>query len=217
MTGENLRTRRKTCPNATLSTTNPTCIDLGSNPGHSLERPAANRLSQSTALILGLFPVLGQYSCVTYFIQLWLIQQHANKTWWWRQYAPLKRRSTIILHGSTSQKTILNKTCEECGIFPLVLNSMHEQLPSRSVRFITVHVEWAPEQVRTEWRNDAVHVLKMAAFRDIAACSHVVVDRRFRGACCLNRPDDGDSTHLWSFGLRLRDYNTLHPRNLWAS
>jgi hypothetical protein len=28
--------------------------------------------------------------------------------WWWRQYAPLKRRSTIILHGSISQKTILN-------------------------------------------------------------------------------------------------------------
>jgi hypothetical protein len=28
--------------------------------------------------------------------------------WWWRQYAPLKRRSTIILHGSTSHKTILN-------------------------------------------------------------------------------------------------------------
>jgi hypothetical protein len=27
---------------------------------------------------------------------------------WWRQYAPLKRRSTIILHGSTSQKAILN-------------------------------------------------------------------------------------------------------------
>jgi hypothetical protein len=26
----------------------------------------------------------------------------------WRQYVPLKRRSAIILHGSTSQKTILN-------------------------------------------------------------------------------------------------------------
>jgi hypothetical protein len=26
----------------------------------------------------------------------------------WRQYAPLKRRSTIILHGSISQKTTLN-------------------------------------------------------------------------------------------------------------
>jgi len=29
--------------------------------------------------------------------------------WWWRQYVPLKRRSTIILHGSTSQKTILKR------------------------------------------------------------------------------------------------------------
>jgi hypothetical protein len=28
--------------------------------------------------------------------------------WWWRQYAPLKHRSTIILHGSTTQKTALN-------------------------------------------------------------------------------------------------------------
>jgi len=28
--------------------------------------------------------------------------------WWWRQHIPLKRRSTIILHGSTSQKKILN-------------------------------------------------------------------------------------------------------------
>jgi hypothetical protein len=28
--------------------------------------------------------------------------------WWWRQYAPPKRRSTIILHGSISQKTTLN-------------------------------------------------------------------------------------------------------------
>jgi hypothetical protein len=28
--------------------------------------------------------------------------------WWWRQHVPLKRRSTIILHGSTTQKTALN-------------------------------------------------------------------------------------------------------------
>jgi hypothetical protein len=28
--------------------------------------------------------------------------------WWWRQYAPLKRPSTIILHGSITQKTVLN-------------------------------------------------------------------------------------------------------------
>jgi hypothetical protein len=28
--------------------------------------------------------------------------------WWWRQHVPLKRRLTIILYGSTSQKTNLN-------------------------------------------------------------------------------------------------------------
>jgi hypothetical protein len=35
---------------------------------------------------------------------------HTDTThpWWWRQYAPLKRRSTFILHGSISQKTTLN-------------------------------------------------------------------------------------------------------------
>jgi hypothetical protein len=48
LTGENRSTRRKTCPSATLSTTNPTWIDPGSNPGLSGERPATNRLSHGT-------------------------------------------------------------------------------------------------------------------------------------------------------------------------
>jgi hypothetical protein len=39
----------KTCPSATLSTTNPTWTDTGSNPGLRGERPAANRLSHGTA------------------------------------------------------------------------------------------------------------------------------------------------------------------------
>jgi hypothetical protein len=33
LTGENQRTRRKSCPSATFSTTNPTWIDTGANPG----------------------------------------------------------------------------------------------------------------------------------------------------------------------------------------
>jgi hypothetical protein len=45
-TGENRRTQRKTCPSATLSTTNPTWIDLGAKPGLRGERPATNDLSQ---------------------------------------------------------------------------------------------------------------------------------------------------------------------------
>jgi hypothetical protein len=43
-------------------------------------------------------------------IVFWDVLPCKTHPWWWRQYAPLKRRSTIILHGSTSQKTILNIT-----------------------------------------------------------------------------------------------------------
>jgi hypothetical protein len=50
LTGENRRTRRKTCPSATLSTTNPTWIDPGANPGLRGERPATNHLSHGMAL-----------------------------------------------------------------------------------------------------------------------------------------------------------------------
>jgi hypothetical protein len=50
LTGENQSTRGKTCPNATLSTTNLTWTDLGSNPGLRGESPATNRVSHGTAL-----------------------------------------------------------------------------------------------------------------------------------------------------------------------
>jgi hypothetical protein len=49
LTGEDRRTRRKTCPSATLSTTNPTWIDPDANPGLRGERPATNHLSHGTA------------------------------------------------------------------------------------------------------------------------------------------------------------------------
>jgi hypothetical protein len=50
LTGENRSTRGKTCTSYTLSTTNPTWTDPGSNPGLRGGRPAANRLSHGTAL-----------------------------------------------------------------------------------------------------------------------------------------------------------------------
>jgi hypothetical protein len=49
------------------------------------------------------------YLCfATLFICCSELSSGMSDPWWWRQYVPLKRRSTIILHGSTSQKTILN-------------------------------------------------------------------------------------------------------------
>jgi hypothetical protein len=45
----NRTTRRKTCPSATLSTSNPTSTALGTKPGLRDEKPATNRLSYGTA------------------------------------------------------------------------------------------------------------------------------------------------------------------------
>jgi hypothetical protein len=49
MTRENRRTRGKTCPNATLSITNPTWTDLDMNPSLRGEKPATNHLSYGIA------------------------------------------------------------------------------------------------------------------------------------------------------------------------
>jgi hypothetical protein len=51
LTGENERTRRKACPNVTLST-DPTCNDPDANPELRSERPATNRLSHGMAKII---------------------------------------------------------------------------------------------------------------------------------------------------------------------
>jgi hypothetical protein len=51
--------------------------------------------------------------------------------------------------------------------------------------------------------------MKFSVFWDVAPCS-LGVDRRFRGAYCLHRPDGG-ITNLWNLGL-LWDYTALHPR-----
>jgi hypothetical protein len=60
LTGENRRTRGKTCPSAILSTTNPTWTDPGSNPGVCAGRPAANDLSHGAATddVLGSYLVI---------------------------------------------------------------------------------------------------------------------------------------------------------------
>jgi hypothetical protein len=53
LTGKNRRTRRKTCPSATLSTINPTWSDPAANPELRCERPATDDLNHGMALFLG--------------------------------------------------------------------------------------------------------------------------------------------------------------------
>jgi hypothetical protein len=50
LTGENRRTRRKTCPSATSSTKNHKWTVLGAKPGLRGEKPATNSLSYGTAV-----------------------------------------------------------------------------------------------------------------------------------------------------------------------
>jgi hypothetical protein len=53
-------------------------------------------------------------------------------------------------------------------------------------------------------------------FWDVAPCSHVEVNRRFRDTYCLHHHSDNDrgSTHFWNVGPFQRDYMALHPRRL---
>jgi hypothetical protein len=74
LTGENRRTRGKTCPSATLSTTNPTWTDPASNSGLRGGRPAANRLSHGTTnREITLVPRIIVLNTVSYHISLQMI------------------------------------------------------------------------------------------------------------------------------------------------
>jgi hypothetical protein len=56
----------KTCPSATLSTTNPTWIDPGLNPGRRGRKPATNRLSYIAGLSLDSYYVLEFHEFLIY-------------------------------------------------------------------------------------------------------------------------------------------------------
>jgi hypothetical protein len=52
------RSKRKTCPSAALSTTNPTCCP-DANPGRRGGKPASNRFSYGTAFVTVKYDLLG--------------------------------------------------------------------------------------------------------------------------------------------------------------
>ena len=75
----------KPCPIATLSTTNPTSTDLGSNPGLHGERPATNSLSHGTALrhlVVSCFFLSRQVllMCLCKYL-LWKASTELPRTW----------------------------------------------------------------------------------------------------------------------------------------
>jgi hypothetical protein len=55
---------------------------------------------------------------------------------------------------------------------------------------------------------------KTPVFCDVAPCSLIEIDRRFRGAYCLHRQgdDDGRNKHFWNIGQFLPHFTAQHPR-----
>jgi hypothetical protein len=70
--------------------------------------------------------------------------------------------------------------------------------------FIRRYIIWVTQQV-------SLNKLQINRFKMIdsllrySACSLVELDRRFRGAYCVNHQGDSGSTHVWNVGLLQRD------------
>jgi hypothetical protein len=90
--------RRKTCPSATLSTTNPTWIEPGANPGLRGESPATNDLSHGTGpTVAFIFKV----------VNIWLRVQTTNLL------------SLKLLPLSLAPQKFSSEACHQIDIFKL--------------------------------------------------------------------------------------------------
>jgi hypothetical protein len=83
----------------------------------------------------------------------------------------------------------------------------------------TVRLTGEKRRIRREtYRGERFQVLtaasvKFRVFWDVAPCSHVEVDRRFRGAYCFHHQGD-ESSPLWNVGQLQRDYTVLNQMKL---
>jgi hypothetical protein len=71
----------------------------------------------------------------------------------------------------------------------------------KSDRVLGMKHAYGIQDVRVRFQVLTAASMKFGVFSDVAPCSHVEVDRRFRGAYCIimamnDRPDDGGSTNL---------------------
>jgi hypothetical protein len=110
-------------------------------------------------------------------------------SWWWRQYAPLKRRSTINLHGSTTQKTALNIIILIYFTSPLFLHLSLDISPSTSSRTETTkHVQQPCRQKPV--CCFVIHLCRIRCREDERQYSGHAVQRNVSPACYVDR-----STH----------------------
>ena len=120
-----LHNQRKICSSANLSTNNPTCAGLGSNPGLCSDRPVADYLSNNPICAgLGSNPGLCSDRPVTDYLSI--SHGKAQKCRWTFQYSLVCNWTTVTLEL-------------RCKI---VLQTCHAPPPNRLV--------WANDQVSTQ-------------------------------------------------------------------
>jgi hypothetical protein len=111
----------KTCPNATLSTTNRTRLDPGLNPGRRVGKPATNRLSYGAAYTKCYTPYnfTGFLSCDVIWKQL--------------PFVPVPAAARSAFHSSVSRGSVMRH-----NLLPLFLNDV--KLNCSILRLKYVHV-----------------------------------------------------------------------------
>jgi hypothetical protein len=94
----------KTCPSATLSTTNPTWTDSGSKPGLRGDRPVTISLSRGTASLGTYITVI--HSCT---LQMAVDNSTASLRWRWGAVYLIRKvfSKAITLHHMASQSVLL--------------------------------------------------------------------------------------------------------------
>jgi hypothetical protein len=121
--------------------------------------------------------------------QLFYTAVHSS-LWWWRQHVFPKRRSTIILHGST--------------LIALMLEGARTSETSVDNYFTRQYIPEDKSELHTSCReNLKSHVVNFYG----EATLHFI--RRFESL--THRPDDGGSTYLWNVSRQLF-YTAVHSR-----
>jgi hypothetical protein len=153
----NLRTQIKTCPSATLSTTNSTWIEPGANLGIHGQRPATNRLSHGTALVK-LILVTGLLCftacCLMFQVGTKTLTQNRilNRFLKTPLWFPCRFPSFLVTMGATHQCSLLQVTqaasCNSRGVTSLCLHGTIRNTTAETVRR---HQHHLPIKHEDEW------------------------------------------------------------------